>query len=64
MRNIVAPRTTKGAARRRGPANPMKIRMQKNAVTVTTKARELATDRAGEGQLLRCYFRDLSREKR
>ena len=60
----MAPSTTKRAARGRGSANPMKIRLKKSAVTVTPKTRELATDRAGEGQLLRCYFRDLSREKR
>ena len=42
----------------------MQIRAQKEAVAVTPKTREMATDRAGKGQLLRCYFGDLKRNKR
>ena len=41
MRDIVINRTTNSAVRGRGPANPMKIRVEKKAVAVATKTGEL-----------------------
>ena len=64
MGDVVGPAPTKRAVRGRGPANPVKVRLEKKAVSITAKTREVATDRAGQGQLLRCYFGDLSGEKR
>ena len=52
MGDCVGSGPTKRAVRRRGPANPMKVRLEKKAVSVATKAGEMAADRAGKGQLL------------
>ena len=64
MRDIVVVVTTKRAVSGSGPANPLKIGVEKKAVAVAAKTGEFATDSTREGQLLRCYFGDLRRYKR
>ena len=60
MEDVVVPTATKRAERRSRSADPLAVRFEKGAVSVASKAREVTTDRAREGQLLRCYFGDLS----
>ena len=46
MGRVVITRTTKRAARRNGPANPLKIGIEKEAMPVASKTRKMAADRA------------------
>ena len=59
VRDVVVAGTTKTAVRRSGPANPLKIRVEKKTVAVASKTRKFTTHSTREGQLLRCYFGDL-----
>ena len=52
MRDVVASRTTEGELRERGSLNTVQIRPKKRAAAVASKAREIATDRAGEEHFL------------
>ena len=45
MGRVVIARITKRAARRNGPANPSKVRIEKKAMSVATKTRKVAADR-------------------
>ncbi len=62
--SVLAITATLRATRRRGLANPMKVRRKEKTVAVAPKTGKGTTGSAREGRLLNCYFGDLVRNQR
>ena len=64
MDDVLVVIATLRTRRRRGPTNPMKIRRQKQRVSVGTKAGEFTADRTRKKTLRLVNFREPTSEKR